>query len=161
MRRMILPLMLLVGVACQSATVELTEEQKAAIADTVSAIHAEHLRVWAEVDVDRGMSYFQNSPDLLYAFEGWLMRGFGTIHDTYAAVFEGVASVEMTFAESHTVVLARDVVCVMAQGTSASVDTAGVTGPESPFAITLVYVRRDGEWKVALAHESLPTPEPM
>jgi hypothetical protein len=76
-------------------------------------------------------------------------------------MFEGVASQEMMFAETHAVVLAPDVVCVMAQGTFAFVDEAGVAGPESPFALTMVYVRRDGEWKVALGHESLPTPESM
>jgi hypothetical protein len=67
----------------------------------------------------------------------------------------------MTIAETHTVVLARDAVSIMAQGTFAFVDEAGEVGPESPFALTLVYLLRDGEWKVALGHESVPTPESM
>ncbi|NIM49711.1 MAG: SgcJ/EcaC family oxidoreductase [Gemmatimonadales bacterium] len=150
-----------VAAACQPATTELTEDQKAEIAGTVSAIHAEHRNAWRDADIDRGMSYFHDDPDVQFALEGAVMHGSGTIRDALEPIFEGVASQEITIAESQTVVLAPGVVCVMDQGTFAYVDTAGVTGPETAFAFTAVYVRRGGEWKVLLAHESLPTPESM
>ena len=145
--------------ACQPATTELTEEQKAEIAAEVNAIHAENARAWLDADFDRGMMAFQNSQDMIYAFEGGLMHGWDTMYDTWAALHEGAPRQEMTFAETHTVVLARDVVCIMAQGTFAVVDEAGLVGPENPFALTLIYVRRDGEWKILIGHESLPPPE--
>jgi uncharacterized protein (TIGR02246 family) len=147
--------------ACQSATTELTDEQKAEIADEVNGIHAENTQAWKDADFDRGMSYLQNSQDMIFAFEGGLMHGWDTMYNAWAPLFEGVARQEMTFAETHTVVLARDAVCIMAQGTFAYVDEAGGVGPESPFALMMVYVHRDGEWKVALGHESVPTPESM
>ncbi|NIN49579.1 MAG: hypothetical protein GTN62_05645 [Gemmatimonadales bacterium] len=56
-------------------------------------------------------------------------------------------------------VLAPDVVCVTQLGTVSVTDTAGVTGPEIAFAYTAIWVRRNGEWKVLLGHESIPAPE--
>ena len=162
MRRLLLAVLSLAFLAaCQPATTELTEEQKAAIAAEVNAIHAENGQAWADADFDRAMSYFQNSQDMMFALEGGLMRGWDAMYNALAPYFEGVTRQEMTVAETHTVVLARDAVSIMAQGTSAYVYESGEVGPESPFALTLVYVLRDGEWKVALGHESLPTPESM
>jgi uncharacterized protein (TIGR02246 family) len=158
MRRMSLPLMLLV-VACRPAAMELTDAQKDAIAAEVDAIHAENVQAWVDADFDRAMSHFQHSPDMLFAFEGGLMRGWDSMYNAWAPMFEGVARQEMTIVETHTVVLARNAVSIMAQGTFAFVDDSGNVGPVSPFALTLVYLLRDGEWKVVLGHESVPTPE--
>jgi uncharacterized protein (TIGR02246 family) len=154
-------LSLAVLVACQPATPELTDEQRAAIADTVNAIHAEAWDVWRAADLDRGMEIFHDSPDLLFALEGQLIHGFASIRDAFAPTFEGVASQAITIEESQSMVLAPDVVCVTERGTFASTDTAGVTGPEATFALTVVYVRRSGAWKAMLGHESFPTPESM
>jgi hypothetical protein len=50
---------------------------------------------------------------------------------------------------------------LVTDGGFAPTDTAGVTAPETSFALTLVYVLRDGEWKTLLGHESFPAPESM
>ena len=127
----------------------------------MNAIHDENAQAWADADFDRAMSYIENSQDMIFAFEGGLMHGWDTMYNAWAPLFEGVARQDMTFTETYTVVLARDAVCIMAQGTNAYVDEAGEVGPEYPLALMMVYVLRDGEWKVALGHESVPTPEPM
>jgi len=105
--------------ACRPATTELTEEQKAEIAAEVEAIHTENAQAWADADFDRAMSYIQNSQDMIFAFEGALMHGWETMYNAWAPLFEGVSRQEMTFTETNTVVLARDAVCIMAQGTNA------------------------------------------
>jgi hypothetical protein len=52
---MILPLMLLVVVACQPATVELTDAEKAAIAEEVTAIHDQ---MWEAAVLDVSLKEF-------------------------------------------------------------------------------------------------------
>jgi len=140
--------------ACQPATTELTEEQKAALADSVSAMHAEMWQPWLAVDLDQGMSYFLNSPDVGWGWDGEIRYGHDNIEAWFRPIVDGLSSQEVTVADRRTVVLARDVVCVMEHGTMVPTDTAGVTLAPNPFAMTTIWVRRDGEWKIHLGHES-------
>ncbi|MEE9184611.1 MAG: SgcJ/EcaC family oxidoreductase [Acidimicrobiia bacterium] len=145
--------------ACQPTSPELTEEQKAALADSVSAMHAEMWQPWLAADLDRGMPYFLNSPDVVWGVNSEIRYGYDNIDALFRPIMDGLASQEFTVADRRVVVLARDVVCVIEHGTLAATDTAGVTLPASPFAMTTIWVRRDGEWKIHLGHESVQTPE--
>ena len=145
--------------ACQPATMELTEEEKAEIADEVNALHAEFWDAWRATDFDRGMSYFYDSPDLAFAENGVLNYGYADMDAKYRPMFTSVASQEITMTDSRTTVLAPDVVCIMEAGTYTVTDTAGVTGPEQSFAYTWIWIRRDGEWKVHIGHQSSPPSE--
>ncbi len=144
--------------ACQPTSPELTEEQKAALADSVSAMHAEMWQPWLAADLDRGMPYFLNSPDVVWGVNSEIRYGYDNIDALFRPIMDGLASQEFTVADRRVVVLARDVVCVIEHGTLAATDTAGVTLPASPFAMTTIWVRRDGEWKIHLGHESVQTP---
>ena len=159
MRRMILPLMLFVVAACQPGTMEMTDAEKAAVADEVNAINAEFWDVWREADFDRGMSYYYNSPDLAFAMEGVVDYGYAEIDAKYRPGFASGASQTLTVTHSRTTVLAPDVVCIMETARMSQTDTAGVTGPETDVALTNIWMLRDGEWKIHISHELLPTPE--
>jgi ketosteroid isomerase-like protein len=143
--------------ACQPATTELTEEQKAEIATEVNAIQAEAWDAWRAADYDRGMSYF-DSENLLFAYEG-AMFGYAAADELWRPQFASIASQTITVEDSRTIVLAPNVVCIMQTGTYTVTDTAGVTTPEDSFAYTGIWMRHDGEWKVHMSHESMPTPE--
>ena len=158
MRRMILPLMLFVVAAFQPATAQLTDAEKAAIRDEVSAHQAEFWNAWRDADWDRGMSYYHDSPDLAFAMEGVVDYGYAEIDAKYRPNFANVASQTLAVTDSRTTVLASDVVCIMETATMSMTDTAGVSGPEMDAALTNIWVLRDGEWKIHISHESLPTP---
>ena len=143
--------------ACQPATTELTEEQKAEIAEEVNAIHGEFWDAWRAADYDRGVSYF-DSANLVFAYEGTVF-GFATFDEMWRPEFANIASQSITIGDSRTTVLAPDVVCIMDAATYTMTDTLGVTSPEGGFAFTGVWVHRGGEWKLHLVHESMPTPE--
>ena len=147
--------------ACQPATTELTEEQKAEIAAEVNAINAEFWYAWRATDFDQGMSYYYNSPDLAFGFDGAVDYGYAEIDAKYRPGMAGVASQDITITSSETMVLAPDVVCTMETATYTATDTAGVTGPELSVAVTSIWVHRDGEWKIHIGHESFPPPESM
>ena len=145
--------------ACQPVTTELTDEQKAAIADEVRVISAEMLDAWRDADLGRGMSYYRDSPNFTFALEGQLTNGFAAFGDLVDSVFANVASQTITLSEVQFTVLAPDVVYERAQGTFSPTDTTGVTGPESQYALTALWSRRNGEWKILFGHESFPPPE--
>jgi hypothetical protein len=138
--------------ACQPATTELTEEQKADNAAEVNALRADFWHAWREWDVDRGMSYYRNSPDFIVANDGELIKGWNTFDEAIQSW--NVESQTIAFNESRTTVLAPDAVHLVEQGTYSVTDTTGVTRPEVTFAASTLWVLRDGEWKVDFAHIS-------
>lgn len=159
MRRTVLPLMLFVFAACQPATMELTEEQKAAIADTVNAANAEAWDAWREADLDRALSYLHDSPDLGFALEGQVFRGYAEADSYWRGGFATAEHMDITISDLRTIVLTADVVWLVQRGIFSVTDSAGLTSPETEFALTTTWVRRDGEWKILLGHESFPASE--
>lgn len=145
--------------ACQPAANELTEEQKAEIVAEVELVHGQWVDAWKAADVERGMSFFLDAPELAEVVDGELTIGFSTIRDGWTAAFGEIASQTLTLSGLQTMVLAPDVVCATEQGTYAVTDTAGVTRPEVSYAYTAIWVRVDGEWKIHYGHQSSPTAE--
>ena len=160
MRRLALAVFSLVFLAaCQPNTTELTEEQRAELTAEVSAINSEFWDVWREADVARGMSYYKDSPDFVLAISGQLIRGFSEFNDMAAAVFANVESQTITIDDSQTTVLGPNAAVVVEHVTYTQTDTEGVTGPEYTAAITSIWVRHEGEWKVGHFHNSSPVPQ--
>ncbi len=144
--------------ACQPATTELTDEQRAAIADTVNAANAEAWDAWREVDLDRALSYIHDSPDVGFAMEGQVYSGYAEVDSFWRGGFASADRIDITISDLRTMVLTADVVCLVQRGVFSVTDSAG-TSPETAFALTTTWVRRDGEWKVLLGHESWLPPE--
>jgi len=163
MRRLALAVLSLafLATACQPVATEMTEEQKAAIADTVNAAHADSWDAWREVDLDRALSYQHDSPDLWFTLQGQVLRGYAEADSFWREGFGTASRIDITISDSRTMVLAADVVAVLEQGVFSVTDAAGVTSPEQAFAFSATWVRRDGEWKVLYGHESWPQPESM
>jgi ketosteroid isomerase-like protein len=158
MHRLIPPLMLVVA-ACQPGTTELTEQQKAEIAAEVNTLNTEYWDAWRAADWDRGMAYYLDSPDFVWVAGGAAFFG-STVLEEYRDGFAHVASQTFAFRDSRTIVMAPNAASVTALGTWAQTDTAGVTGPARDIAWTAIWIRRDGQWKIHLAHLSYPVRQP-
>lgn len=158
MHRMIV-LLILVVVACRPGTMELTEERKAEITAELYPINAEFWAAWRAADWDRGMQYYLDSPDFVWVAGGAAFFGKAVLEE-YKPGFANVASQTFAFRDSRIIVMAPDAASVTAIGTWAQTDTAGVTGPAREVAWTGIWIRRDGEWKIHLAHLSYLVREP-
>ncbi|MCG6956923.1 MAG: SgcJ/EcaC family oxidoreductase [Gemmatimonadetes bacterium] len=138
---------------------ELTADQKAAIADTVNALHAASWDAWRAADVDKGLSYFLNSPDTWWAEQGQVWQGYADIESAFrAATPAGLSRYNITISDSRTLVLGADAAAVLQHGVFSATDSAGTTNPEQSFVMSATWVRRDGQWKVLYRRESLPVP---
>jgi len=156
MRRMILPLMLLVVGASQPVTAQLTDAEKAAIKDEVSALQAEFWNAWREADFDRAVSYYWDSPDLTIAVDGTIEHGYAEIVAKAQPGYAYLASMDIAITSSETMVLAPDVVCTMVSGTATATLKDGDTVPMPDFAFTAIWMHGGGEWKIHVMHESFP-----
>lgn len=85
---------------------------------------------------------------------------FKTRADAMAAVrqgSQGVAKLERRFEDPHVTVLAPGAALLTAEGTTAVTLSDG-RGFTNRFAVSLVFVLRDGQWKLLHGHYSLPNP---
>lgn len=87
---------------------------------------------------------------------------FKTRAETMAAVrqgSQGVARLERRFEDPHVTVLAPGAALLTADGTTSVTLQDGRTF-NNRFAVSLLFVLRDGRWKVLHGHYSLPNPPP-
>ena len=155
--RRFLPLVLVpfITVGCEPPAPEFTDAMKAGIAAEVDATALEWWDAWRAVDYDRGMAYFEDDPEAAWTWdEGNLYTVAGMRAEwegTWGADWE---SQQIDFTDSRTVVLAPDIAYTIRQFTAVVTDTSGAMLPQTSGVETLVWVKRNGEWKVLLGHES-------
>ena len=141
--------------ACQPQTAELTEEQKAAIADTVIQVRAELVEVNERLDADAFLSFFADyvvvAKELNVmdydAFAAEIREDFGT-YDHY------VIEEELIKAS----VLSEDAVAVTDRSMWYLIATSGDTIWTAPATFTLVFVRRNEQWKIVNLHAAWVDP---
>ncbi len=150
---------LLTMAACQPPAAELTEAQRAAIADTVEQRTNELMAAASTGEFDSLATYFDDSDQFLWAYQGNWWRSWAAADSAFRPAFEAVERQEIEIAETHVRVVAADAAYVMLGGTYRQIDTADVTGPDIPFAWGGLWLRRDGTWKVLAGFESDQTME--
>jgi hypothetical protein len=74
---------------------------------------------------------------------------------TWRPTFTQLERQDLTFTDLRTVVLASDIVCTIRAVTGIATDTTGTTRPKISSIETLVWVKRNGEWRALIGHESL------
>ena len=145
--------------ACQPATTQLTEEQKAAITDTVNVLMAEYWDAERAADYDRARGYIHDSPEMIHACpKGRLFHPFEMFDSRSRQVWVAMDRQAISIAESRITALAPHLVSVIRRGTYTVTDTSGVTLPEAAFAFTALWARQDSEWRMLQMHRSGPQP---
>ena len=157
MRCMILPLMLLVAAACQPATMELTDAEKAAIEDEISALENDLTASVVGWDLDTFLSFF--SDDLSWALFGSVYHSRSSWVDHVTPSFTEAASLETCdINDLRYQVLTADVVI-----STCVVKCFGPATAGSPVVIdhtwTTVWAKRDGLWKIENLSETFRTAE--
>jgi uncharacterized protein (TIGR02246 family) len=158
MRRLTLSVLSLTFLAaCQPAAIELTEEEKAGIAAEVDAVASDWWSAWTAVDFDRGMSFYEDATETAWAGDGQVHYSITGIEGHYRPFFAGLQRQNVNVIGSQTIVLAPDIVYTIRNTAIVAVDTAGTPGPETRYVETIVWVKRNTEWKVLLGHGSTPS----
>jgi hypothetical protein len=146
MRRMILPLMLIV-VACQPAAMELTEEQEAEIEESVIQAVKAYGEAWAaEGDIEDFMAHVSDWTVPWTGFES-LDAAKQMIQSLWERDDFGSSEYEFDVR-----VLGPDAAAVKATRVSA-VTTAGGVSQEQTEDFAGVWVREDGQWKLLVIRQ--------
>lgn len=140
---------------CQPAPVELTESMKAEIAAEVDAAAAAWWQAWSDVDYDRGMTYFEDAPEAAWTWDEGTLYTVAGMNARWAGEWGTTwQHQQIDFTDSHTIVLTADIAYTIRQYDATVTDTSGVQLPQAKGVETIVWVKRNGQWKVLLGHES-------
>lgn len=150
--------LLLGGLAAGCAPAEragMTAEREAALADTLLSLTEEVDAAWRQLEPGPYLDYY--SDDAHFYYDGTHLP---------RAKFEAVVREEMaaydefstTMGEPQVEVLGPDAGVVSFRYEATAVDTAG-NSEQMTAAVTAVFERRDGQWRVVQAHESFPAPQ--
>ncbi len=153
----VLGLSVLLAGCAGSGDGELTDAERAALADSVRQFANEMVETIDRHDVDGFIAYHLRSPDF-----AWASRGAITPLDSHDVsmkeYFPGVGkNVHFKLGDSRVRVLSRDaaVATSIIHSTNIGEDGEATSAHE---VWSIVVQRIDGEWKVVQAHESYPPP---
>lgn len=89
--------------------------------------------------------------------DGTLFKTRKQAYDTVKRGYENVSSVERTYDQTFVTVLSSDTSLLTGTGVTKITLTDGRTF-DSAFAVSMVFVLRDGQWKMLHGHYSVPNP---
>lgn len=154
---------LLAGLALiLNGSAQLFAETSSASDKIVQAVLATNARMndaASRLDTEAFFAFIVDSDESRIIDDGKL---FKTRAEAMAAVrqgSQGIAKLERRFDQPHVTVLAPDAALLTADGTNSVTLQDGRTF-QGRFAVSLVFVLRDGEWKLLHGHYSLPNPAP-
>lgn len=130
-------------------------QDDAAIEQTVLAANAEMIAAANRMDLDAFFDAIVDTDKGMIVQNGVIFR---TRKDAYEAVkrgLQGVTRIERRFDSPKVTVIAPDVALLVSEGSVAATLQDG-QAMNGRFTVSLVFVLRDGRWKVLHGHYSIP-----
>ncbi len=131
-------------------------------ADTAAAVRTAVLQVndamtqaANRLDADGFFSYILDTDEGLIVQDGEIFRTRQEALDAVRRGFAGLVKVDRKLEDPHVTVISPDAALLVANGTTAATLADGRTF-ERRFAVSLLFVRRDGTWKLLHGHYSMP-----
>jgi ketosteroid isomerase-like protein len=155
---MVLAAIVTCALACQPPSPQLTDEQRAAIRDTIEQRMDEMASAGRALAADRIRAVYAKSP--VSVMNGVIIEDFDARFELTRQFLGLLRALEVSIKNVHLEVLAPDAVIVTRNDDISWTDTTGSQGVLHT-AWTGVFRRIDGEWRVIYSHESWPPPGQM
>jgi ketosteroid isomerase-like protein len=125
------------------------------VEDAVLAVSAEMTKAGEAVDADRLFSYMLDTDKGSVVQNGIVMATRQEALERVRSNLRGINRIEYRWKRQYVSVLSPEVAVLTSDGESTATTAAGDTFI-TPFAQTVVFVRRAGGWKAIHAHQSSP-----
>jgi ketosteroid isomerase-like protein len=153
-------------VACKpnnvgQADATVTPTQREAIADTVRNLTSDFFGAMQSVDADKAASFATSSPDYTFLSEdGGVCRTPETCQKLNKEGWQSVKSMQIRVIDSKVAVVSPTVAVETMTIGGSIFPKSGKTIVVDKAAITIVWVREAGGWKMLTFHQSFPPPNP-
>jgi uncharacterized protein (TIGR02246 family) len=125
------------------------------VEEAVLATNAEMARAAAAVDAERLFSFMLDTDKGSVIQNGAFLATREEALQRVKANLRGIRKIDYRWKRQHVTALSADVALLTAEGDSVATTTEGQVF-STPFAQTVVFVRREGQWKAIHAHQSSP-----
>jgi uncharacterized protein (TIGR02246 family) len=132
-------------------------EQQKAIEKAILEVHAKMKKAAENRDADALYDFVLDTDKGVIIEDGRLLRTRKEALDSTRQGLQGITDLSYTYNQKHITVISPTVALWVADGTS-SVTINDGRKISVPFAETIIFVQRDGQWKVLHAHRSAPNP---
>ncbi len=146
-----------VVLAAQNDKTSIPLGQQKAIEKAVLKTHMQMTQADSSLDANKFFSYILDFNKGLIMQDGRLFKTRQEAFEVVKTGFEGISRLKRTYEQTHVTVISPQTALLTAQGTSTVTLTDGRTF-SGPFAVSMIYVLRDGKWKVLHGHYSVPNP---
>ena len=143
--------------AAQSNTGGMSAEQHKAIEKAVLEVHGKMMEAEKSLDAEKFFSHIADFDKGLIIQDGMLFKTRQEALDAVEMGFQSVAKVERTYNQTYVTVPSPKTALLTAQGTSSVTLSDGRT-LSGPFAASMVFVLRGGQWMLLQGHYSTPNP---
>jgi uncharacterized protein (TIGR02246 family) len=123
---------------------------KAAILET----NAKMTEAANKLDVDTFFSYIADPCVIIQ--NGTAFKTRKEAMDAVKRGFMGLAKIDRKFDDPQVTIISPDAALLSSEGSVSATLTDGRSMPGGRFAVSIVFVRRDGQWKVLHGHYSMP-----
>ena len=129
-------------------------DPSAAIEQAVLAANTEIMAAANRLDVDAFFDYIVDTDKGMIVQNGVIFRTRREAYESVKRGLQGLAAIDRRLENPQVTVIAPDVALLVANGSVAATLSDG-RAVNSRFAVSLVFVLRDGRWKVLHGHYSM------
>jgi len=130
---------------------------KDAIEKAVLEANSQMMQAGNSLDAGKFFAFILDSDRGSIIQDGQLFKTRAAALEVVRTGFQGIAKMDRRYDQTYVTVLSPDTALLAASGSYTATLTDGRSFA-SPFAVSLVFVLRDGQWKVLHGHYSTPNP---
>jgi len=159
MRRIVMVIVVLVFatlvMALQSSNN--TTYDKEAIEKAVLEANSRMIQAGNSLDADKFFAFILDSDKGLIIQDGVLFKTRQEAYETVKQSFQGLSKINRTFDQTYVTVVSPDLAVLTGTGKTTATLSDGRT-LSGPFAASVIFVLKDGQWKLLQGHYSTPNP---
>ena len=126
-----------------------------AIEKAVLKVNADIVQAGNSLDADKFFAYILDSDKGLIIQDGTLFKTRQEAYDAIKQGFQGISSLARSFDQTYVTVVSPQ--CAVLTGTGKSTTTLNDGRTFSgPFAVSMIFVLKDGQWRLLQGHYSSP-----
>jgi uncharacterized protein (TIGR02246 family) len=144
--------------AMQSTPPQLNAEMQKSIEKAVLETHAKMMEAEKALDAEEFFKYILDFDNGMIIQDGTMFKTRQEALDIVQMGFEGVSAIDRTYDRTYVTVLSPQTAVLTAKGTSSVTLQTGQM-VHGPFAVSMVFVQRDGRWRLLHGHYSTPNPQ--
>ena len=159
--RSLIPILAIAAVSMATALVfaqpkpATTDSAEQAIRNAVLETNAKMAKAADHLDIEGFFSFILDTDKGSIVHNGTVFKSRQEAKEAVKQGFMGVEKMQRQFVNPQVTVISPEAALLTSEGTLAATLTDGRT-MEGRFAVSLVFVRKDGEWKLLHGHYSAP-----